>query len=105
MRQIQWYFSRFINYGAVCATLAAFSLQAAPGITSVAKNQDSMGKYEKLELTVALTATYENPYDPIKLICRRNSRRPRAKSGKSTDSMARTNWQLLRAEWSGGGAG
>ena len=64
MRQIQWHFSRFMNSGVVCAALAAFSLQAAPGISSVAKNQDSVGKYEKLELTVALTAAYENPYDP-----------------------------------------
>ena len=64
MRQVHWHFSRRIKSGVVCAALAAFSLQAAPSITSVAKNQDSVGKYEKLELTVALTAAYENPYDP-----------------------------------------
>ena len=64
MRQTQWQFSRFINPGVWCAALAAFSLQAAPSITSVAKNTEAVGKYDKLELTVALTAAYENPYDP-----------------------------------------
>jgi hypothetical protein len=56
--------TRFLNRALFCAALAAFSLQAAPAITSVAKNTETVGKYEKLELTVALTATYENPYDP-----------------------------------------
>jgi len=64
MRQTQWHFARFINPGVLCAALAAFSLQAAPTIESVTKNTESVGKYEKLELTVAMTATYDNPYDP-----------------------------------------
>jgi hypothetical protein len=64
MRQTQWHYSRFVNSGVVCAALAAFSLQAAPGITSVVGNTVAVGKYDKLELTVALTAAYENPYDP-----------------------------------------
>jgi hypothetical protein len=64
MQQTPRHFSRFVNSGAWCAMLAAFSLQAAPAITAVVKNPEPAGKYEKLELTVALTATYTNAYDP-----------------------------------------
>jgi len=56
MRQTSWHFAHFIRPGVFCAALAAFSLQAAPTIQSVSKNQEPVGKYEKLELTVALTA-------------------------------------------------
>ena len=41
-----------------------FRCKPRPASRRSARNQDSVGKYEKLELTVALTATYENPYDP-----------------------------------------
>jgi hypothetical protein len=64
MRPNPWHFLRFLHSGVVGAALAAGALQAAPSITSVAKNQDAPGQYEKLELTVGLTAAYENPYDP-----------------------------------------
>ena len=50
-----------------CAALvgiAAVCLSAAPNISSVTKNSDTVGKYAKLELTVNLTTVYANPYDP-----------------------------------------
>ncbi len=37
---------------------------AAPSIDSVTENSDPVAKYEKLELTVDLTASYSNAYDP-----------------------------------------
>ncbi|MDI6783793.1 MAG: DUF5060 domain-containing protein [bacterium] len=40
------------------------SIYAAPSITSVSLNTASIGTYEKLELTVGLTAAYANPFDP-----------------------------------------
>lgn len=39
-------------------------LPAAPAITSVDKASAVVSKYEKLELTVGLAATFTNPYDP-----------------------------------------
>jgi len=44
--------------------LAAVCLSAAPAITQVTPNATTVGKYALLELTVTLTATYTNPYDP-----------------------------------------
>jgi len=44
--------------------LAAPGLRAAPNITSVSRSADQVGKYAKLELTVAITATFTNAYDP-----------------------------------------
>ncbi len=38
--------------------------QGVPGITSVTKDTNTVGKYEKLELTVVLTASYTNAYNP-----------------------------------------
>jgi hypothetical protein len=35
-----------------------------PAVVSVTPNQTSIGRYEKFELTVELSATYENPFDP-----------------------------------------
>jgi hypothetical protein len=39
-------------------------LPASAAITSVTSNADAIGKYAKLELTVGLSETYANPYDP-----------------------------------------
>ena len=44
--------------------LSAVCLSAAPTITQVTPNATTVGKYALLELTVSLTATYSNPYDP-----------------------------------------
>ena len=60
----------FKNKNMLIVTLVAFSaltLWAAPSITTVTKNADPVGKYVKLELTVGLTATYTNPYDPAQI--------------------------------------
>lgn len=48
----------------VLMLITAFCLSAAPNISSVTKNSDTVGKYAKLELTVNLTTVYANPYDP-----------------------------------------
>jgi len=48
----------------VLMLITAFCLSAAPNISSVTKNSDTVGKYAKLELTVNLTTVYTNPYDP-----------------------------------------
>jgi hypothetical protein len=85
MQQTPRHFSRFVNSGAWCAMLAAFSLQAAPAITAVVKNPEPAGKYEKLELTVALTATYTNAYDPDQIDL---SAQFTAPSGKLWSSLA-----------------
>ena len=53
-----------------CAALvgiAAACLSAAPTITQVTPNATSVGKYALLELTVSLTATYTNAYDPTEV--------------------------------------
>jgi hypothetical protein len=42
----------------------ALTLSDGPRIISVAQNQNSVGKYEKLELSVDIKALYHNPYDP-----------------------------------------
>jgi hypothetical protein len=47
--------------------LAATCLSAAPTITQVTPNATSVGKYALLELTVSLTATYTNAYDPTEV--------------------------------------
>jgi len=47
--------------------LAAACLSAAPTITQVTPNATSVGKYALLELTVSLTATYTNAYDPTEV--------------------------------------
>ncbi len=44
-------------------TPAPAPLPEKPRINSVAPNTDRVARYGKLELTVELTATYENPYD------------------------------------------
>ena len=36
-----------------------------PRITAVTPDTTSPGRYERLELTVALTATYDNPFDSL----------------------------------------
>ena len=46
--------------------VSALTLWAA-SITSVTKSPDPVGKYVKFELTVALGATYTNPYDPTQI--------------------------------------
>ena len=48
---------------AILAGLLVVSIHAAPAITSVTRSADTVGKYTKLELAVALTAQYTNPYD------------------------------------------
>ena len=48
-------------------TLSVLSLWAVPSITLVSKNAGQVGTYSKLELTVGLTASYANPYDPAQI--------------------------------------
>ena len=43
---------------------SALTLWAAPSISTVTRSADQVGKYAKIELTVGLTGTYTNPYDP-----------------------------------------
>ena len=62
MRQIQVHFSRPMITGLFFALLAGLALPAVAAVTSVTKTPESVGKYDKLELTVALTGTYKNPY-------------------------------------------
>ena len=50
-------------YALVLMGLAVMSVQAVPAITTVTRSADTVGKYTKLELAVALTAAYTNPYD------------------------------------------
>ena len=64
MRQMNSCYSTCRNLGIFGAVLAACSLPAAAAVTSVTKNAPSVGKYTKLELTVGLSDTYANPYDP-----------------------------------------
>jgi hypothetical protein len=64
MSQTISHFSTCRSLGIFCAVLAACSLPAAAEVTSVTKNADAVGKYTKLELTVGLSDTYANPYDP-----------------------------------------
>jgi hypothetical protein len=33
-------------------------------ITSLSQNRDTVGRYEKFELTFTLSETYDNPFDP-----------------------------------------
>jgi hypothetical protein len=54
---------RNICYCAVLTGVLVVSAHALPTITSVTRSADTVGKYTKLELAVALTATYTNPYD------------------------------------------
>jgi len=54
---------RIVCCCAVLTVVLAMSVHAAPAITSVTRSADTVGKYEKLELAVALTAAYTNPYD------------------------------------------
>jgi hypothetical protein len=44
--------------------LPPMSAQGRPAIVSVAPNRTSVGRFEKFELSVDLSATYENPFDP-----------------------------------------
>lgn len=44
-------------------TIFFVEVSAGPVITSVVPNSNIIGKYQKLELTVQLTATYYNPFD------------------------------------------
>jgi hypothetical protein len=43
---------------------SALSPSAQPTIDAVTASADTIGRYEKLELTVDLTASYSNPFDP-----------------------------------------
>jgi hypothetical protein len=43
-------------------------LSAQPAIDAVTANADTAGLYEKLELTIDLTASYTNPFDPEDII-------------------------------------
>ncbi|MDI6783119.1 MAG: DUF5060 domain-containing protein, partial [bacterium] len=40
---------------------------SVPTITSITESSDTVGKYEKLELTVGLTASYTNPFNPAQI--------------------------------------
>jgi hypothetical protein len=64
MRQNQGHFFRVVIVCVFFAALAALAVPATAEVTSVAKTPDPVGKYDKLELTVGLSATYKNPYDP-----------------------------------------
>ncbi len=44
--------------------LAVCGLRAAPVINSVSPNANQVGRYEKLELTIGLTAAFTNAFDP-----------------------------------------
>ncbi len=55
---------RTVYRHAAVVVSAVFCLSAAPTITQVTPNVNPVPKYEKLELTVGLTAAYANPYDP-----------------------------------------
>lgn len=39
-------------------------IYALPSINSITENSDPVGQYEKFELTINLTASYTNPYNP-----------------------------------------
>ncbi|MFH1784637.1 MAG: DUF5060 domain-containing protein [bacterium] len=52
----------FLSIALLCVFGA--ELRAAPSINSVAENSDPVGAYEKLELTVGLSASYSNAYNP-----------------------------------------
>lgn len=53
-----------VVYACVLLALAAPGLWAAPVIGTVSRNADSVGRYARLELTVGLTASFTNAYDP-----------------------------------------
>jgi hypothetical protein len=38
-----------------------------PSITSITESADTVGKYEKFEMTVGLTASYSNPFNPAEV--------------------------------------
>ena len=59
-------FKKKIMQTAILVTFSTLTLRAA-SITTVTKNPDPVGKYVKFELTVALGATYTNPYDPTQI--------------------------------------
>jgi hypothetical protein len=44
--------------------LPPMSSNGRPALVSVTPQRTAVGRYEKFELTVGLTATYENPFDP-----------------------------------------
>ena len=55
---------RIVCRGVVIIVLSVFCLSATPTITTVTANSNQVGKYAKIELTVGLTGSYTNPYDP-----------------------------------------
>ena len=55
---------RIVGYSVTIIVATASFLSATPTITTVTANSNQVGKYAKIELTVGLTGSYTNPYDP-----------------------------------------
>ena len=76
------------------AALSAVTLWAAPSISSVVPNSAQVGTYEKLELTVALKATYTNPYDSTQLDLSAQFTAPSKKVWKVNGFWDGTQWRI-----------
>jgi hypothetical protein len=79
---------------AVLTTIVALGLWAAPSIGSVTRSADSVGKYVKLELTVSMTASYSNPYNPSEIDMWAEFTSPTSKAWKINGFYDGSNWKV-----------
>ncbi|MFC1683281.1 DUF5060 domain-containing protein, partial [Candidatus Zixiibacteriota bacterium] len=79
---------------AIAVTGGSTSLSAQPVINTVTAVPDTAGLYEKLELTVDLTATYTNPFDPGDIDLRGVFTSPGAEIWTVNGFWDGTNWKI-----------
>ncbi len=74
--------------------LAAIRSQAAPLIGAIAKSAESVGRYDKLELTVALGGSYANPFDPDQIDLSAQFTSPSGKPWKVNGFFDGSKWKI-----------
>ncbi len=86
--------NRIILKTCLLFALAAPGLWAAPVINSVSRSADQVGKYDKLELTVGLTALFTNAYDPDEIDLSGEFTSPSQKSFRVNGFFDGTQWKI-----------
>ncbi len=94
MRTTQRHCSIGKNLGVGYALLAVMAVPASAAVTGVTRNADAVGKYEKLELTAALSGTYANPYDPEQIDLSAEFTAPSKKVWKVNGFYDGTGWKI-----------
>lgn len=86
--------ARNIYTGLLFIAVSAGDLRAAPTPGTITRNSDTVGKYEKLELTVDLAGTFANPYDPDVIDLSAQFTSPSGKAWKINGFWDGSHWKI-----------